>query len=95
MDQRTNYVENLSAQMSKWDVQIDRLKNQAEAASAEANFAYAKIVALFQWKRNQAAEKLRGIAAAGDDEWEAMKDEAEQIWAEVKWLLNDVAKKIG
>jgi hypothetical protein len=95
MDQRTNYLEKLSAQMTKWDVQIARLKNQAETASAEADFAYAKIVALFQWKRNQAAEKLRGIAAAGDDEWEELKAGAEQIRAEVKWLLNDVVKRIG
>ena len=94
-DQRTKYLEKLSAYIAEWDAKIDQLKDQAENASAEAKFAYSKIVAFLHLKRNEASEKLHGIAVAGDDEWEEMKDGAEQIWAEVRWLLNDVVKRIG
>lgn len=34
-DKRTEYVEKLSTQMVGWDVQIERLKEKAESATAE------------------------------------------------------------
>jgi hypothetical protein len=93
MDKRTEYVEKLSAQMVEWDTQIERLKEQAEAATAEDKFEYSKTIAALQLKRHQAAEKLQGISVAGDDEWEELKTGAEQIWGEVKGLLRDAIKK--
>jgi len=92
-DQRTKYIEKLSAHMVEWDVQIDRLKNQAENATAEAKFAFAKTVSELQLKRNQAAEKLRGIGMASEDDWEDKKEGAEQIWNEAKTLLRNAIKK--
>ncbi len=95
MNKRTEFVEKLSAQIVEWNVQIDRLKDEAESASAEAKFEYAKTVAALQLKRDQAAEKLQGISVASDDEWEDLKTGAEQIWGEIKGLLKDVTKKTG
>lgn len=92
-DQRTKYVEKLSAQMVEWDVQIDNLKDKAENATNEAKAEYSKAVSVLQLKRDQAAEKLQGIAMASEDEWEDMKDGAEQIWDEVKDLLRSSIKK--
>jgi hypothetical protein len=92
-NQRTEYVEKLSAQIVEWDVQIERLKDQAENASAEARFDYSKAVTALQLKRDEAAEKLRGIAMASDDDWEDMKDGAEQIWDEVKTFFRDTIRK--
>ena len=93
MDKQTEIVEKLSAQIVEWDVQIDRLKDQGENATAEAKIAYFKAVAALQLKREQAAEKLQGIGIVSEDEWEDIKDGAEQIWDEVKGLLRDVTKK--
>jgi len=95
MNKRTEFVEKLSAQIVEWNVQIDRLKDKAESASAEAKFEYAKTVAALQLKRDQAAEKLQGISVASDDEWEDLKTGAEQIWGEIKGLLKDATKKTG
>ncbi len=92
-DKRTKYVEELSAQMVEWDVQIEHLKDKAENATNEAKSEYAKTVSALQLKRDQAAEKLQGVAMASDDEWEDMKDGAEQIWDEVKELFKSAAKK--
>ncbi|MEE4252720.1 MAG: hypothetical protein V2I50_01610 [Desulfuromusa sp.] len=91
-DQRTKYIEKLSAQMVEWDVQIESLRDQAENATAEAKFEYSKTIATLQLKRDQVAEKLQGIAMASDDDWEDMKDGAEQIWDEVKDLLRHAIK---
>lgn len=35
-DQQAKYIEKLSAQMNEWGVQIDRLRDKAEASTAEA-----------------------------------------------------------
>jgi hypothetical protein len=94
MNKRTEYVEKLSAQMVEWNVQIDRLKEKAESSMADAKFEYSKTISTLQLKRDQAAEKLQRISMASDDEWEDMKDGAEQIWGEVKGLLRSAVKKM-
>ena len=94
MNQRTEYVETLSAQMVEWDVQIDRLKELADNATADTKFDYSQTIAALQHKRDLAAEKLRGISAAGDDEWEEMKDGTEQIWGEISNYLRDSIAKL-
>jgi hypothetical protein len=91
-DQRTQYIEKLSAQIVEWDVHIDRLKEHAAKAGAGAKIEYSKAAAALQLKRDQAAEKLQGIATASDDDWEDMKVGAEQIWDEVKGFLKGVNK---
>jgi hypothetical protein len=93
MDKRTEYVEKLSAQMVEWEVEIERLQQHSENATAEARAESARTIAALQLKRDQAAEKLQGIATASDDEWEEMKTGAEQIWTEVKELLRGIIKK--
>lgn len=94
-DKRTLYVEKLSAQLVEWDVAIERLKDQAESATAAERAEYLKTIAALQYKRDQGAEKLQGISVATDDEWEDMKTGAEQIWGEIKGLLRDAIKKTG
>ena len=93
MDKQTEFVETLSAQIVEWDVQIDRLKDQSENATVEAKLACSKAVSALQMKRDQAAEKLQGIGMVSEDDWEDIKDGAEQIWDEVKGLLRDVINK--
>jgi hypothetical protein len=92
-DQRTKFVEKLSAQMVEWDVQIDQLKDKAENATSETKFAYSKAVTALQLKRDQAAEKLQGIAMASDDDWEDIKSGSEQIWDEVSTFFRDTIRK--
>ena len=93
MDEQTKYVEKLSAQMVEWDVEIERLKEKAESATAEEKFEYSRTIGTLQLKRDQAAEQLLGISAASADEWEDMKTGAEQIWDEVRGLLRDSIRK--
>lgn len=94
MDKRTEYVEQLSAQMVEWDVQIEQLKDRAEGAPPDAKFDYAKLIAALQLKRDQAALELQGIAMASDDEWEDLKSGAEQIWNEVQDFFSEAVKKM-
>jgi len=91
-DKRTKFVEKLSAEMVEWDVQIDQLRDKAENATNEAKAEYAKTISALQLKRDQAAEKLQGIAMTSTDEWEDIKEGAEQIWDEIKDLLRHATR---
>ena len=94
MDKRTEYVEKLSAQMVEWDAQIDRLKDKAKSSTPDAQYDFSNAIAALQLKRDEAALKLQGISAAGDDEWEDLKAGTEQVWAEVRGILHDAILKI-
>jgi len=94
MDKRTEYVEKLSAQMVEWDAQIDLLKDKAESATPEAKYEYSHAIAALQLKRDEAAEKLQGLSAAGDDDWEDLKTATERIWGEVKTIFHDAFSKM-
>jgi len=94
MDKRAEYVEKLSSQMVEWDAQIDRLRDKAESATPEARFEYSSAIAALQLKRDEAAAKLQGISAAGDDEWEELKSGTERVWGEVRSILHDAIMKI-
>jgi hypothetical protein len=94
MDKRTEYVEKLSAQMVEWDNQIDLLKDKAKSAMPEAQSDFSGAIAALQLKRDEAAVKLQGISAAGDDEWEDLKSGTEKVWSEVRTILRDAVMKI-
>lgn len=94
MDKRTEYVEKLSAQMVEWDAQIFLLKDKAESAAFGAGPEYADTIAALQRKRDEAALKLQGISAAGDEEWEELKTGVDHIWDEVGTILHNAVMKI-
>lgn len=94
MDERTEYVEKLSAQMVEWDNQIERLKDRAESSTPEKTVDYSDAITALQLKRDEAAEKLQGISIAGDDEWKELKTGTEHVWGEVRSILHDTIMKI-
>ncbi|MDA8431139.1 MAG: hypothetical protein M0T70_17940 [Geobacteraceae bacterium] len=95
MDKRTEYVENLSAQMVAWDMQIDQLKYKADSDVTGVKGDYSRAIAALQGKRDEAALKLQGISAASDDEWEELKSGTEHVWGEVRSMLHDAITKIS
>jgi hypothetical protein len=95
MDKRTEYVENLSAQMVAWDAQIDQLKYKADSAESGAKADYSRAIAALQGKRDEAALKLMSISVASDDEWEELKSGTEHVWDEVRGMLHDAITKIS
>ena len=94
MDKRTEYAERLSTQMVEWDMQIEQLKIKARSAKPEARLEYSNAIEALKQKRDEAAEKLKGISAASDDEWEELKAGTEKVWSEVRSILHDAIMKI-
>lgn len=94
MDERTEYVEKISAQMVEWDAQIDRLKDKAKSVIAGSESDYSKTIEILQRKRDEAAAKLQGISTANDDEWEELKTGVDRVWGEVSTILRGAVMKI-
>lgn len=94
MDKRTEYIESLSAQMTEWDGEIDRLKDKAKSATPGVAFDLNSAIAALQFKRDEAAAKLQGISTAGDDEWEEMMTGTEHVLGEIRTILRDTIMKI-
>lgn len=94
IDNRTEYIDGISAQMIEWDAQIYRLKYKIESATYEKYFEYVKVIEALQLKQDAAAIKLEGISAVSDDEWENAKTDTEQAWSEVRAVLHDAIMKI-
>ena len=94
MDKRTEYVEKLSAQMVEWDNQINQLRDKAKSAADESKSDYSGAIEALQAKRDEAAQKLQGVSAASDHEWEELKTGTDQVWDEVRTILRDAVLKI-
>ena len=94
MDERSEYVEKLSAQMVEWDNQIEQLKDKAKSATPESTVDHSKTIETLQLKRNEAAEKLQGISTAGDHEWEELKSGTEHALGEVRSMFHEAISKI-
>lgn len=94
MDKRTQYVEVISAQMVEWDTQIDRLTYKAENAPPGMKPEYSRSISALQLKRAEAAEKLQGISAASDHEWDDVKAGSELVWDELRTILHDAIIRI-
>lgn len=94
MNKKTAYVERLSAQMVEWDNQIELLKDRAKSAAAGYRSEYTDATEALQKKRDEAAQKLQGISAASDDEWESLKTGTKQVWSEARTLLREAVLKI-
>ncbi|GFO61460.1 hypothetical protein GMST_37850 [Geomonas silvestris] len=94
MKKRDEYVEKLSAQLVEWDNQIEQLQDKALSATPDSGEGYSKAIAALKTKRDQAAQKLQGISAAGEDEWEDMKEGTDRVWNEVRSNLRDAILKI-
>jgi hypothetical protein len=94
MNKRDEYVEKLSAQLVEWDTQIEQLQDKALSSTPDSSKDYSQAIAALKKKRNEAAHKLQGVSAAGDDEWEDMKEGTDRVWDEVRTNLRDAILKI-
>jgi hypothetical protein len=92
-DKRKAYEEKLEAQLKEWNAQIALLKAKAENAKADAKIDYYKAIDVLEHKQDKAKRKLQELKTAGDEAWEAVKEGAEKVWAEVKTAYRDATSK--
>ena len=94
MDEQTEYVERLSAQIVEWDARIDLLRDKAESATPGEKAGYFDEIQALQVKRDEAALELQGIGTTTDDEWGDVKAGSEGVLDEVRSMVSDAITKI-
>jgi hypothetical protein len=95
MDRQTEYIESLSAEVVAWDLQIDRLRDQALSAAPGDESAIAAEVTALQLKRDAAALELQGLSPVSDGQWKDITAGSEDTMDEVRTMLSDAITKIS
>lgn len=84
--EKDQYVEKRKAQLDEWNAEIEELgvKIASADADAKAKIKHEEHIADLRRKRDDAKVKLAEIKAAGDDQWENLKDGLENVWTSMK-----------
>lgn len=84
MASREEYIDKLETQLRKWNDQIDNLQKRAATESNEIKATISKRMDDLKEKRARMRTKLEKIREAGDDSFEAIKDDTENLWQDIK-----------
>jgi uncharacterized coiled-coil DUF342 family protein len=73
MSKKEAYEKKLQAQLDEWNAEIDKLREKADKAGADAQLEYYRQIDELRAKQQQSNQKLAELKAASDDAWEDMK----------------------
>ncbi|NKI36615.1 hypothetical protein HFP89_15695 [Wenzhouxiangella sp. XN79A] len=76
---RKEFIAELKDKLDEADERIDTLERKFEEASGDARQEYRKRLDELREQRERAGRKLQELRDAGDDSWQGIKDEAEQV----------------
>lgn len=79
MSQRDEFVEKMKQQLDEMNELIDRWQTKAKSAEGEARETYDEQLAAFRERSEAARSKLREIRESGDDSWQSLRLEMQQI----------------
>ena len=74
---RDEYVQNLKAQIDRWNGEVAKLEARAKQAQASAKAQYAAQLEKFRQQRNHAVEEMKRIQTASVDAWSQLARGAE------------------
>ncbi|MGK7368818.1 MAG: hypothetical protein ACNS64_01285 [Candidatus Halalkalibacterium sp. M3_1C_030] len=90
MASREEYIEKLESQLKEWNSQLDDLQKKAEKQSQEAKVRLNNRIDELKSKRATLKVKLDKIKDSGDEAFEKIKGDAEDLWADVKEGFSDI-----
>ncbi|MBF0313525.1 MAG: coiled coil domain-containing protein [Oligoflexia bacterium] len=92
-EKRKEYEEKVSAQLEKWNAEIDLLKAKADKAEAGIKIEYLETLSALKRKHEESKVKLSELKSSGDEVWEEVKSGTEKAWDEVKKAFHNAASK--
>jgi len=85
--ERKAYIERMEAQLAEWSAQIASYRAKAKRSDASQRADFEVIIEELQHWREEAAAHVQRLKATETSAWEAMKQETEILWAEIKTLF--------
>lgn len=80
MSNKQTYEQKLSAQLTKWNHEIEQLKLKADQASDDARLEYYRQIEELRVKEQELNEKLIAMKDASGQAWEDLKQGSELAW---------------
>ncbi|MGK7294271.1 MAG: hypothetical protein ACNS61_00415 [Candidatus Wenzhouxiangella sp. M2_3B_020] len=77
---RNEFIANMKDRLDDLDKEIEDLKRDADKFEGEAKKEYENRLHDLREKRREADRKITELQAAGEEKWQAVKDEAEHAW---------------
>ncbi|HEQ98633.1 MAG TPA: coiled coil domain-containing protein [candidate division Zixibacteria bacterium] len=93
MGKKDDYERELQARLDEFSAEIERLKERADKAEADAQPWHRKQIEALQEKHGLAKEKLDELRESSDDAWEDMKVGIATAWDSVGNALKSAAKR--
>lgn len=90
MASREEYIDKLESRLREWNEQIDRLQERAEKESREMKGKLSARIERAKEKRSRLSAKLEEIREAGDESFDRIRDDAEQLWDDLKAGISDI-----
>ncbi len=95
MSKKDAYADKLKAQLDEWKAEIDKLEAKAKQASADVRIMYEEQIEELRDKRLSMKSKMSTLQEAGDDEWEDIKEDIENIGSFIKTEMKQLRSKFS
>lgn len=90
---RKAYITRLSAKIDRWDADLHKLQAQARETSADVEIAVRKSIKHIMKNRNEVADRLKQIGAAGSDAWTGLRGRTDEVVDIVETAFEKVRKQ--
>jgi len=89
MNEKELYQQKIEAKLDEWKADLNKLKAQAEAASADMTLSFKKQMNSLADKIEQGEDKLDELADKADDAWDDFREDLESAWEKIKAQVNE------
>ncbi len=93
MNEKKLYQQKKQAQLDEWKADVDKLKAQASAASADAQLALNKQIKALEIKFSEGTSKLAKLEEASEEAWDSMTGGVEDAWDSMSAAFADARDK--
>lgn len=80
MSKRNEYIANMKQQLDELDAEIARLEAKTQEAKGKAREKYEATLDNIRQEGQLVQDKLEAVKAAGEDEWETISAEVDNVW---------------
>jgi chromosome segregation ATPase len=92
-NRKEEYQKKIQIQLDEWKADIDRLKEKAKLASADAKLKYKENIDKLEAKMTEGKSKLKDLMESSGDAWDVVKEGADSIWDTMKATFSEVKLK--
>jgi uncharacterized coiled-coil DUF342 family protein len=83
MTERSSYIQKLHEQLDAWDAELQKMRAEAEKASADASKQYHEQIASLRAQQDQLKQRLEDMRRAGEESWTDYLQRTEAAWKDM------------